>query len=467
MNEAQKQRRKPADISQIPVEIVLDILSRLPAKTLLTLKCVSKPWCSFIRDPVLVDLRFSRAISGGPDNFALFISAYNHSTSERHFLSASLHDGAATTHLLTLPKSGSDPAESEHINGLVLFRRRNGLSDPNSFAYICNPSTRQILKLPKVASIDTSVPYIAYYCYNLFGFDPIANEHKVLNIVIPRAYGLDGKATCKIFSFKTFKWRKVEAVLPFDAIGANLSFWQSDEVGDVRPQVGVCVSGVLHWMLKFVDGIMAFDLKEEKFSVIPLPPDALPANYLATHGIFVSVNHPYLIQIDGVLALVCCERFAKRKIIEVWMLEDYGKQVWVKETITFQDRWTKKGTPYPMDVIYTGEVLLRPHTISGNRMRVPLYDRKKKSFRFVEITLAPEWLSQIDVEYGCARGYAESILSLRKKDLMMPAQRSDEPVTLAYNGGVVAATNGIHLPVGVVIVDDVNESPSAPGHSLC
>ena len=43
---------------------------------------------------------------------------------------------------------------------------------------------------------------------------------------------------------------------------------------------------------------------------------------------------------------------------------------------------------------------------------------------------------------------------------------SDEAVALADDGRVLAAANGVHEPMGVVIVDDVEEAPSAPRHPL-
>lgn len=41
-----------------------------------------------------------------------------------------------------------------------------------------------------------------------------------------------------------------------------------------------------------------------------------------------------------------------------------------------------------------------------------------------------------------------------------------EPVSLADDGGVSAASDGVQLPVGVVVVHHVDEPPPAPGHAL-
>ena len=43
---------------------------------------------------------------------------------------------------------------------------------------------------------------------------------------------------------------------------------------------------------------------------------------------------------------------------------------------------------------------------------------------------------------------------------------SNETVPLADNGGVVAAADGVHKPVSVVIIDYMDKSPSTSGHPL-
>ena len=44
--------------------------------------------------------------------------------------------------------------------------------------------------------------------------------------------------------------------------------------------------------------------------------------------------------------------------------------------------------------------------------------------------------------------------------------RSDESITLTDNSRTAATTNGIHEPVSVIIVNHMDESPSAPWHPL-
>lgn len=44
--------------------------------------------------------------------------------------------------------------------------------------------------------------------------------------------------------------------------------------------------------------------------------------------------------------------------------------------------------------------------------------------------------------------------------------RCDEAVALADDGGLAATADGVHEPVSVVVVQNVDETPSAPWHPL-
>lgn len=46
----------------LPPDIMMDILSRLPGKSLLRFKCVSKPFCSLIDSPELIKLHLNRSM---------------------------------------------------------------------------------------------------------------------------------------------------------------------------------------------------------------------------------------------------------------------------------------------------------------------------------------------------------------------------------------------------------------------
>ncbi|KAJ0595206.1 putative F-box domain-containing protein [Helianthus annuus] len=71
----------------LPSEIIEDIFSRLPVKSILRFRTLSKSWLSRISDPSFTNLHLTRA-----HRTALFILAHDES-SKRHLLSAP-HDGS-------------------------------------------------------------------------------------------------------------------------------------------------------------------------------------------------------------------------------------------------------------------------------------------------------------------------------------------------------------------------------------
>jgi hypothetical protein len=54
-------RRTMSD--SLPNEVIAEILSRLPAKSVIKLRCVSKTWCSPISSPHFIATHLSRALS--------------------------------------------------------------------------------------------------------------------------------------------------------------------------------------------------------------------------------------------------------------------------------------------------------------------------------------------------------------------------------------------------------------------
>lgn len=176
MNTLEEQQMKNTKNS-LPNEIIEDIFTRLPVKSILRFKSVSKPWLFLISNPLFVNLHFTRT-NTSQHSTALFLVANEPSTGKRHFLSAA-YNGGQVTHITTsriLPSIVKETIEVEHLNGLV---SGNGFSAINQ-VYIINPTTLNFYKLtsPSVRTIHVKALHIFYF----FGFDELRNEHKVLNI---------------------------------------------------------------------------------------------------------------------------------------------------------------------------------------------------------------------------------------------------------------------------------------------
>ncbi|KAK9064394.1 hypothetical protein SSX86_015776 [Deinandra increscens subsp. villosa] len=364
-----------------PTEIIEEILSRLPVKTLLQFRSVSKPWRSLISDPPFTKLHFSR--SG--HRTALFISAYDPSARKRYFLSAPL-DGGSVTHLATLdnvPPCTSNTTESEHLNGLVCFTSANGTFDSN-YAFVVNPSTHKILKVPD------SVSWVNYgdgesnTCY-LFGFHESRNEHKILNIRIRKFRSVE----ILIFCMSNHSWRKLNEKFP---IGY-------DEYS-IRIKCSVCVNSVIHFMILNSSDILTFDLQTEKFSKISTPDYIMPQGIVAYR----------IIKINGCVGIVCHDEESIQ--MHIWILQDYERRVWVRETITFPEPWIDLDGTSPLDSVNMDEIIFFSTRLSRNVVNVHIYNMKSRGFRSVQLTLGQPFMCLNDVQFDQIKCYAESIVPL-------------------------------------------------------
>ncbi|KAJ0770204.1 putative F-box domain-containing protein [Helianthus annuus] len=360
----------------VPIEIIEDILSRLPVESILRFRSVSKPWLSRISDPSFTKLHFTRST-----RTALFISAYDDSTRQQHLLSAP-RDGGPVSHLLTIDDvSQNDFRAAEHLNGLVLFTSVNSDSG-YPCAYVVNPSTRKSLLLPHPDPYSHDIDETA--CY-FFGFDESTNEHKVLMI---RQFPKPARFEIRIFSMSTRSWRKIDAEPP---IAFSISY------GYI---CSVCVNSVIH--LKFLDGlwchILTFDLRTEVFSVINSPQGAPPYD-----GCF-----PHIIKANGCVGIAW--RIIKNNQLRVWMLQDYENCVWVREIYT--EPLAEVCFPYPQDFVNTDEIICRPSKLSENVMSVPVYNKKSRCFKSLHFTLGHLFPVSRNLRFDMVKSYDESMVPL-------------------------------------------------------
>ncbi|KAJ0570167.1 putative F-box domain-containing protein [Helianthus annuus] len=321
LREDQQESQSTSD-DQLPEEtsfsddIILEILSRLPVITILKARSVSKPWLSLISDPSFNKLQFTQATTAR--RTALLISAYDTWARKRYLLSVA-PDGGPVTHLMT-PKArtitNKETTQVEHLNGLVLFTSGNGFIEHN-FAFVVNPSTREMFKLLGPASQPDRLSYgDGHICY-FFGFDESRNEHKVLTI---RMFGVSFRPfrpktiEIMIYSLLNLSWRKIDQDLPSDVIPE----W------NIGTKHSVCVNSVIHLILQNRSEILAFDLRTEKFSIISLPVDAIRnGTYRDTckKGLNTIISkQPFLMKINGYLGVMCHNPVAGLNEMDIWIL---------------------------------------------------------------------------------------------------------------------------------------------------
>lgn len=146
-NEDNESDKKPSKLyPMIPFDLEVEILTRLPGRSLIKFRCVSKIWSSMIRSQRFIHDFFSMSSTR-----SRFIIAFSNSVPEFHakhlFMFSASHEGHESSSLvanldmvipsLTLALGSNCPS----IHGFV------GSCHGAQFT-ICNPTTRQVITFP-------------------------------------------------------------------------------------------------------------------------------------------------------------------------------------------------------------------------------------------------------------------------------------------------------------------------------
>ncbi|XP_071688522.1 putative F-box protein At4g09190 [Rutidosis leptorrhynchoides] len=426
-----KYEEELATWGRFPNDILEEILSRLPVRVLVQFSSVSKPWLSLISNPWFAKVHYNRATTN-EGRTAIIITAYDKVKRKLHFLSVPRHNSGPATHILTLDHTQITSNEMEimqaqHLNGLILFNSENGFVE-NNFAFVINPSTRKLFKLPE-STIVSSSSYgkkeeVHHICY-FFGFNESTNEHKVLKIRMLDIVSINPRQPIKklciksvnhvkptieimIFCMSSLSWRKIDANLPFNVSGNH---WY------LGTKHSVCVNSVIYVMIEHLNQILAFDLRtEDKFLMINLPSDAIiDEKWYSKEGMnIVTSDLPFLMKINGLLGLICLNRVANHNELDIWILQDdYKNPVWVREAVTYSDSWFLLDGPFLVNRVIWKQRRESKERFPGDVIRVPLYDMETRSMKHVEYLLGHQLLSSSTIRFDHVRSYVESLSPLK------------------------------------------------------
>ncbi|MFS8003343.1 hypothetical protein Hanom_Chr13g01212881 [Helianthus anomalus] len=99
--------------------------------------------------------------------------------------------------------------------------------------------------------------------------------------------------------------------------------------------------------------------------------------------------------------------------MHAWILQDYENRVWVKEIIMYIEPWAEDCFPYPEDFVNAGKIIIFcPSQLSENVMSVPVYNRKSRCFKSLQITLGRQFPMPRELEFNMIRSYVESMVPL-------------------------------------------------------
>ncbi|CAL1403688.1 unnamed protein product [Linum trigynum] len=251
-------------MKSLPGDVLIDILTRLPVKSILRFKSVSKHWSTLPTTPQFVAAHLRRSSADNP----LLIVHHGFTLGN---LRLSVYDAELAT---TLHPDLKFPVESFNEFSPSVVGSCNGLVciefDTTGFL-LWNPAMRQHAWLPVV---DLRSPYrsretrFVAICESFgFGFSGRVEDYKVV----------------KFASFFDEDWKREDQViwenLEVKAVVFSWKSWSWKELRDARIPVAsyghqVAANGHLYWLgtgKGKKDFVLAFDLASDSFWTIDLP----------------------------------------------------------------------------------------------------------------------------------------------------------------------------------------------------
>ncbi|KAI9162323.1 hypothetical protein LWI28_026145 [Acer negundo] len=341
--------------ANLPGDMVSDIFTRLPVKSLCRFKCVSKSMYSMLHSPNFVKKHTNRAIQKDPSmilrtEFRLYAAEED----EEHSKVRKLQVPFARS-LEKIGISGS-------CNGLLCISDQRHDED----IYIYNPSTRVYRKLP-VPEFDIPTNIDSTFFTSLgFGFHQ--NDYKLVRSLYLYDKPLEDidsyKCEARIYSFSTNKWRKI-GVIPFH----------------IRSRVAIMVHNNFVWTASRGLGtgmsilVVAFDLDREEFWEVPRPE--------------ITITRQCQIEVNVFEGRFSIYYMWKNDRVEIWTMEEFRvKQSWKKQFVIGPNLSLDNGFLYlkPLLVMRKGKIL-----IEQGEGELILYDPKSETATNFKIRAAPRW----------------------------------------------------------------------------
>ncbi|XP_051207860.1 putative F-box protein At1g32420 isoform X1 [Lolium perenne] len=282
-------------------DIIKEILIRLPARSLLRFRSVSKQWRNLLSSPNFILAHLQHA-----SQRLLLFSDRDLSTPLR--IQSNIFDEAWS------PSSSGYSADDlfASCNGLLCFNEESSLK-------ICNPMTGHSLHIVKpVRTSDCQ-----FRCEYAFGFHPKTNKYKIIHFM----HEFHGQGSpCRVDSIQVYtlgeeEWREIR--VPSAHLLLSLGV--------------VNVDGAMHWITGPNGGcsdiaVMSFDLNEEVFTSVR-PPTLQQEKKARYCTCAYSIT-----EIDGKVCFVITlthsrlqspEQYNAPGEFNIWMLDCHSKQKWL------------------------------------------------------------------------------------------------------------------------------------------
>ncbi|KDO72530.1 hypothetical protein CISIN_1g016291mg [Citrus sinensis] len=317
-----------ARFSDLPEELVVEILAYLPADSLMRFKCVQKSWYSLIAKPKFVVKQLCNQIYN-KSGLLLKCRLFNDCGNEESILSFLSFDKNtemlhSEDHVYAVDEVIHFPFYKDrllypffgHCHGIVCISLRYVK------VILCNSATREFRELP-VSCFHPSPGSEEVVCLPLgfgFGYDPKTNDYKVVRILyFIDNPGCESPIKVEMYTLSTDSWRKVNINL----FAAGICFLQRLE--------SLYFNRAFHWMAwgDFHESdsfILSFDISDETFKKIAGPSSTLNARK----------DSRELIVLNESLAFVLHDASAVQSLMEIWIMDEVGVKAKWKKLLTIE-----------------------------------------------------------------------------------------------------------------------------------
>jgi|UniRef100_A0A2N9ER57 F-box interacting protein len=349
--------------SDLPQDVVEDILSRLPAKSIMRFRCVNKSiWSTLFQNPTFIAKHHSFQSQNNPT----FVIKRRDDIIQKALIS--LHpnlDSDSGVELLNLdgmPFFKGDMKEEEQeqldilgdrcINGLICLYnyplRYQQPCDHHFRIVLWNPAIREFKLLPtNPVHCPSPNPHVRHEFNGFgFGYDHKSNDYKVVRIVIFWDFtpyldwngnGYYCPPLVEVYTLSTDSWRQIDAVLDasIDDYVRNSQFY---------------LNGAYHWHgyidEKPSDAIVSFNMTDEVFRIIRVP-DLDEKN---------AICREYSV-LNNCIAMIVSDAqdTVTEKIFDIWVMREYGvKESWTKQFVI----GPLSGIQFPLGFTMNDELLM-------------------------------------------------------------------------------------------------------------
>jgi hypothetical protein len=212
-------------LPSLPFELIEEILSRLPVKLLLQLRCACKSWNSLISDHKFAKKHLSLSTTHN-----VHWVEYSH----KYILkSYQLDSGFTNCTNSAFPQFDSYIYIVGSCNGILCLASKYYANSFN--VRLLNPTIRKLKELPPLVSkSQTNRNILRMYG---FGYDPVGDNYKVVSVLCVIDHIFSGNSVeedeVKVHTLGTNSW-KIIPMLPFPVVPVQKS--------------GQCVSGTINWL---------------------------------------------------------------------------------------------------------------------------------------------------------------------------------------------------------------------------